>query len=270
LVYALLIIAGVAGMSASMRALNINLHPVEGEEQPLSIASTVLMIGIIMAVTFALARFQRRPMLDFGLRLNGSFKLALRGAIAGLVLSSALMGTLIAVGAVKTQAVSQLATLSGLYAVVWAVGFFAVAFMEETLFRGYPLIRLSEGIGFWPAAFFTSLVFGALHLGNDGETYVASVNAVLLALIFCFSVRVTGSLWWAIGFHGAWDWSESFLFGCSDSGIKVMGRLFDVVPLSTPLLSGGSAGPEGSVLALGVIAIAWLILLHARSLRSNG
>jgi membrane protease YdiL (CAAX protease family) len=265
LIFVLLVIASFAGLTMALRALNINLHSQGDDEQPLSVVSTFLMIGIVVLVTFVLGRFQRRLVTDFGLRLTGSFQLALQGVATGLALCSALIGILIAVGAVTIHVVMQPLGLSCLYAIVWAVGFFAVGFMEETLFRGYPLIRLSEGIGFWPAAIVLSLVFGALHLGNEGETYVGSINAILLALVLCLSVRITGSLWWAIGFHCAWDWTESFLFGCSDSGIKIVGRISDVAPLPESLLSGGSAGPEGSFVALGAIALAAVLLLLSRS-----
>jgi uncharacterized protein len=45
------------------------------------------------------------------------------------------------------------------------------------------------------------------------------LTVVLVAMVFCFSLWRTGSLWWAIGFLAAWDWSESFLYIVPGSGL---------------------------------------------------
>jgi hypothetical protein len=73
------------------------------------------------------------------------------------------------------------------------------------------------------------------------------VAAGLAGLVFCFALYRTGSLWWAIGIHAAWDWSQSFLYGVADSGLMAEGHLFATHPVGKPILSGGLTGPEGSV-----------------------
>jgi membrane protease YdiL (CAAX protease family) len=50
---------------------------------------------------------------------------------------------------------------------------------EEALFRGYLQATLTRGIGFWPAAVVLSLLFGAGHLANAGET-VSGVSGVMV------------------------------------------------------------------------------------------
>ncbi len=267
LTYALLVIGGVLLTSFVLRALQISLHGHGDVEGPLSIVSTAITLAIVLAATAVVAKIRHRGVVDFGLRDGRWTRKALRGAMVGLALCAALIGTLALLGAIRIEPSGQ--TLAGglLYAAVWAVGYLAVGLMEETLFRGYPLFRLTEGMGFLPAALITSSVFGVLHLGNDKETAIAGLNAVLLALVLCWSVRATGSLWWAIGFHSAWDWTESFLFGCPDSGIKAQGRLFDTVSSASDWLSGGTAGPEGSVFAIAVIVLAGLWLYREQRSR---
>ncbi|MGG6462538.1 CPBP family intramembrane glutamic endopeptidase [Solilutibacter silvestris] len=267
LVYALLVIGGVLLTSFILHALQISLHGHGDVEGPSSIASTAITLAIVLAATAVVAKIQHRGVADFGLRDGSWTRKALRGAMVGFALCAALIGVLALLGAIRIEPSGQ--TLAGglLYAVVWAVGYLAVGLMEETLFRGYPLFRLTKGMGFFPAALITSSVFGVLHLGNDKETAIAGVNAVLFALVLCWSVRATGSLWWAIGFHSAWDWAESFLFGCPDSGIKAQGRLFDTVSSASDWLSGGTAGPEGSVLTIAVIVLAGLWLYREQRSR---
>ena len=91
---------------------------------------------------------------------------------------------------------------------------------------------------------------------NPGETPVGLFSAGSIGLILCLTLWYTGSLWWALGFHAAWDWGESFFYGTSDSGLLVKGHLFAEHPTGNILWSGGATGPEGaSLLVLPLLAI---------------
>ncbi len=121
--------------------------------------------------------------------------------------------------------------------------------------------RHSEALGFWTAALLFSILFGLGHTGNPGESPIGEVCAGAAGLLFCFSLWRTGSLWWAIGFHTAWDWSQSFLYGVADSGLMVQHHLLATHPAGKPILSGGSTGPEGSVFVIVVMLIAVIIIV---------
>ncbi len=88
-----------------------------------------------------------------------------------------------------------------------------------------------------------------------GESPLGLVSAGLIGMVFCLTLWRTGSLWWALGFHAAWDWAQSFVFGVADSGTMVKFHLLGTHPLGKVLLSGGATGPEGSELILGVIVL---------------
>ena len=115
--------------------------------------------------------------------------------------------------------------------------------------------------GFWQAAWVTSTVFGFYHTTNNGENWVGIFAASFIGFVFCVSVRVTGSVWWAIGCHAAWDWAETFFYGTADSGLRGQGHFLSARPAGNPLLSGGTDGPEGSLLVLGVVLLLLLFLL---------
>jgi membrane protease YdiL (CAAX protease family) len=115
-------------------------------------------------------------------------------------------------------------------------------------------------MGFWPAAILSSLLFGLGHAFNAGETKIAVTGTVLIALVWCFSLKRTGTLWFAIGMHAAWDWGESFLYGVPDSGHQAVGALMRPSIGGPAWLSGGSAGPEGSALDLIFTLLIWLAL----------
>jgi membrane protease YdiL (CAAX protease family) len=115
--------------------------------------------------------------------------------------------------------------------------------------------------GFWQAAWVTSTVFGFYHTSNGGENWVGIFAAAAIGFVFCVSVRLTGSAWWAIGCHAAWDWAETFFYGTADSGMRGKGHFLSAAPVGNPLWSGGADGPEGSLLVLGAIFLLVLILL---------
>lgn len=121
--------------------------------------------------------------------------------------------------------------------------------------------------GFWQAAWVTSTLFGFVHTGNGGENWLGIFSAAAIGFVFCVSIRVTGSAWWAIGAHAGWDWAETYFYGTPDSGLVVKGHLLSTTPVGNALWSGGSDGPEGSLLILGILVLllVWLVLVYGRS-----
>jgi hypothetical protein len=119
-------------------------------------------------------------------------------------------------------------------------------------------VNKAQSSGFWQAAWVTSTAFGFIHTGNNGENWIGIFAAALIGFVFCVSVWVTGSAWWAIGCHAAWDWTETYFYGTADSGFVAKGHFLSAVTTGNPLWSGGTDGPEGSLL---VIAVSLLLLL---------
>jgi hypothetical protein len=127
-------------------------------------------------------------------------------------------------------------------------------------------IRKTPRNGFWQAAWVTSTIFGFIHTGNPSENSIGIFAAALIGFVFCVSVRVTGSAWWAIGCHAAWDWAETFFYGAADSGMVAPGHYLTTTATGNALWSGGAAGPEGSLLVIGVILLllAALVVIYGR------
>jgi hypothetical protein len=113
---------------------------------------------------------------------------------------------------------------------------------------------------FWQAAWVTSVGFGFIHTFNNGENWIGVLAASAIGFVFCVSVRVTGSAWWAIGCHTAWDWAESYFYGTADSGFSARGHLMTTVPAGSPLWSGGADGPEGSALVFHIMLLMLMAL----------
>jgi uncharacterized protein len=129
----------------------------------------------------------------------------------------------------------------------WSAAFVVVGLGEEFAFRGYLQFTLTTGMGFWPAAFLLSILFGLAHAANAGESKFGLFSVVCFGVLFCLFVRRTGNLWWAVGFHAGWDWGQTFFYGVTDSGFKPYHNLFNSSFSGPAWLTGGSVGPEASI-----------------------
>ena len=236
----------------------------------------------VLLVTWIMSKIERRPNSVYG--LGGSRKVArfFAGLIWGVVCLSLLVLTLWKTGLLVIDSRLLFGGDIFRYGAIWLVGFLLVGLFEEYLTRGYiqytltrglaglyrwafkthaSMTRHGEAVGFWSSAVILSFLFGLSHGKNPGESPIGVLSAGLVAMVFCLSLWRTGSLWWAIGFHAAWDWSQSFLYGVADSGMIIQHRFLATHPVGKPVLSGGATGPEGSIYILAVFALVVLIIV---------
>lgn len=130
-------------------------------------------------------------------------------------------------------------------------------------------VRRTPNSGFWQAAWVTSTLFGFIHVSNHGENWIGIFAAAAIGFVFSVSVWVTGSAWWAIGCHAGWDWGETYFYGTADSGMVAPGHFLSTTPFGSPLWSGGTNGPEGSILVLGAILLLLVALLFIYGTKSR-
>jgi len=214
---------------------------------------------------FLMARMEERSIDDYGLPLRLAFgKLFWLGGFWGLGAISLLLLAMRGAHVFYFGHLALHGTRILRFAAFWGVFFLVVALFEEFLMRGYMLFTLAQSTGFWPAAALFSCAFGAIHLLNPGESWPGILGAAAIGFFFCLTLRRTGSLWFAVGFHAAWDWGETFVWGVPDSGTTAPGHLFGPSLVDRPAwLTGGSVGPEGSVLCLVLLAVVWLVFDRA-------
>jgi uncharacterized protein len=216
-----------------------------------------LVAALVPAII--LKRIEKRPWAAYGLPLRRACgRLFWTGAVWGFLGISVLILSLYGLHDFTFGRVVLHGVRIAKFAGYWSLMFVLVGLFEEFLFRGCTLFTLRRAVGFWPAAIVLSLSFGLVHLGNEGELWSGALAAAFIALFFCLTVRRTGSLWFAVGFHAAWDWGESFFYSVPDSGLPTPGHLLSSSLHGSVWLTGGSVGPEGSVLCFLVIAMAWI------------
>ena len=235
----------------------------------------VLSAVAVLLATWVMSKIERRGR-SYGYGGPRKLKLFLAGLGSGLSLISLLVFTLWKSGVlvIGSRLIFGVDVLR--YGSLWFLAFCLVGLFEESLTRGFLLYTLTRGLaalyrsffktahsttlGFWSAAVVMSVIFYLGHTSNPGESPVGLLAVFVGGMFFCYGVWRTGSIWWGIGMHAAWDWGQSFLFGVADSGIMVQHHLLAAHPQGKPLLSGGTTGPEGSILIVGVLAFGTLVV----------
>jgi membrane protease YdiL (CAAX protease family) len=241
--------------------------------------SEALQLALFGVPAMLMALIERRAFARYGITAGKMLPDFLWGLFWGFVSLSALVGALLLTHGMVFDGVLLHGTAAVGYGLKWGLVFLLVGMFEEFFFRGYlqytvsrgvtgivramdPGNRRSHAIGFWVAAgLFSGLLFMLVHTGNAGETAAGILAVGLAGLVFVFSLWRTGSLWWAIGMHAAWDWAQSYFYGTADSGTISLGRLLATHPAGAKLLSGGTDGPEGSVLVIPTLLL-MLVVIH--------
>ena len=246
-----LFLAMIAAPAIAIQAALAHLHPKpHGALSPgFLIAGELTAVALILGATAVMGRLEGRSVWSYGLAGARPLSDLAAGAVGGLISLTVLVVLLSAARLLLFDGVVLHAAQAVAYGATWLLAFLLVGLAEEMMFRGYLQTALSRRIGFWKAAAVLSVLFAAAHLGNRGETVPGLLGVVAAGLLFCLLLRVSGSLWLGIGFHAAWDWSQSYLYGVADSALVFQGGLMESHPAGDVGWSGGSAGPEGSALA---------------------
>lgn len=140
---------------------------------------------------------------------------------------------------------------------------------EEIAYRGYPYHKI---VGVyrkpWLGVLLTALLFSAGHLLNPGVTALALLNivavGVLLSLPFLY---MRNGIWWSYGFHTAWNFSQSIVFGLPNSGIVFPYSIFklDAASARSSFAYHVDFGVEGTPLATSLILLTIALwVLYAR------
>ncbi len=258
LVYLLVVIALSAGIVLVARLF---FKPT-GLPSPLAmLVQEVISFAVVIGAALFTSKLESRSLGDYGLPYKGLLGAKFwLGFLFGLLEICALIGLISAFGGYTFGSVA----LQGGQIIRWSafhlLFFFFVGLFEEFLFRGYSQFTLGDGIGFWPAAAVLSLGFGAVHLGNPGEGLVGAASVALVGLFFCFTLRRTGNLWYAVGLHASFDWGETFLFSVPNSGTVMEGHLSNSLLHGPKWLTGGSVGPEGSIFCFVTMGLQFLVV----------
>jgi membrane protease YdiL (CAAX protease family) len=262
LIYLLLVVLFTFAGNFLATFLQLPRHPRENLTATAGLVQEGFGLIAVLAATAIMSLIEARPFSVYGLPRAAAFRARFWQGIAwGMAMVTGIILLIRAFGGFLFGDLALRGTAIWDYALLWGAVFLCVGLYEEFLFRGYAQFTLATGIGFWPAATVLSAAFGALHLFNPGEAKIGALSVFMIGMFFCLTLRRTGNLWFAVGLHAAFDWGETFLYSVPDSGIIAPGHLLNSAFHGPAWLTGGTVGPEGSVMAFAVVGIATVIFV---------
>jgi membrane protease YdiL (CAAX protease family) len=233
--------------------------------EPVKAVQHIIALAIAgFAVYIGHAHFiEQRAVTELG--LTGMGRQFGTGLLIGAGLYTACELMLMALGIYRIDGLNPLSFL--IPAVAMAI---SSSVFEELLFRGVLYRSVETWFGSWAALVVSSLVFGLTHLVNpqatlEGALFIAIEAGILLGA----AVMLTRRLWLSIGFHMAWNYTQSAIFSGIVSGNDAEAGWIRSTVKGPDYLTGGSFGVESSVLALVLCTttgIVMLVMAHRRGL----
>jgi len=239
-----------------LMALNGDVMVSYGDAPLRAIAHVVALAIAGFAVYLAYGHFiERRSVSE--LALPGMGRELGIGLLIGAGLYAACELILMALGIYRINGLNPLSFMLPAIAMALSSGIY-----EELLFRGLLFRSVETWFGSWAALVVSSLVFGLTHLMNpqgtlEGALFIAVEAGVLLAAAFMLTRR----LWLSIGFHMAWNYTQSAIFSSIVSGNDAAQGLVKSTVKGPDYLTGGNFGIESSVLALVLCTVTGVVML---------
>jgi membrane protease YdiL (CAAX protease family) len=196
------------------------------------------------------------------LSLNPGAKLAILGFATGFALCCTVVGLLWLMGAARLTGGDTSRLAAALAAALMAsVG-------EELLFRGVLFRILEQALGTLMALLGSALLFGLAHMLNPSATLIGSlIIAVEAGLMLGMAFVATRNIWFPMGIHLAWNFTQGGIFGASGSA-TASPSLVQTAFAGPDWLTGGVAGTENSIITV-TFCIVLVIIFVLASRRRN-
>ena len=135
---------------------------------------------------------------------------------------------------------------------------------EEMWTRGFIYDRVNVHYPLWVAILVNGLFFGALHIFNDGAGVLPILDICICGLSYSIAKWYSGTIWFPMGIHTAWNFTQNFLFGLPNSGLVSEVSVFslDASNARTTWLYDYVFGVEGAIPAVFADLILGLVCLY--------
>ena len=142
---------------------------------------------------------------------------------------------------------------------------------EELMFRGYMIPAFNKRYKVAVGVIVSSIVFSAFHSLNPGFTPLASVNLVLIAVLFALIYLYTGDIWMTSAMHTAWNLTQGNIYGLQVSGNEASNTVFKIIYSNdaSSVITGGAFGPEGGLATTAVTSVCLVIITILLILKSR-
>lgn len=218
----------------------------------------ILLIALFFTAIFA--RYEGRRVDSYGMPVSRAFSSqTFEGAAAGVIVAGAVALGMILLGGMHVHGLANGARVTAISALAWLGANICIGISEEFWFRGYFQQTLWKSIGFWPASIVIALIFtGEHYFFKQGENIWDVITLMSFSLLVSYSLLRTGTLWFGVGLHIAFDYMQLFVIGTPNGSQVPVGRLLEVTFTGPAWLTGGVLGTEASFLMYPLFVLLWV------------
>lgn len=220
-------------------------------------------LGISIGTYLMIVKIENRRLTEYLLNVN--IISLLKGFLLGIVLMSLFSSLMIVVGWIQFNF-----NIFSFHLVTSFILYFFVAVAEEILARGYILNNLRHRFNAPVALVVSSVIFGAMHVGNDYFTWIGFANISLSGFLMGLVALKSKSVSAAIGLHWSWNFFQGPVFGFAVSGHQELGILKTNFG-ADKIFTGGNFGAEGSIIltSISIVFIGLVYRYYENSPNSN-
>ncbi|MDZ3830353.1 MAG: type II CAAX endopeptidase family protein [Sphingopyxis sp.] len=225
----------------------------------------LLPFAAMGAAVWAWSHFvERRSLATLGLTGEQGLRKHLTGLAIGVgMIALAVVSIWLAGGYVSGDVLPALFSPESLFWIAVLLPCFAFqAGVEEFIFRGWLLSTATRRWNLAAGFIASSAAFTFLHF-SPHQPVREIVMAFTFGLFACAWAWRAGSIWGVMGWHAGWNWFTGVGFAVPITGLDLQlpALVVQLTPTGPDALTGGPAGPESSVLTIGLLAAATLFLL---------
>lgn len=228
------------------------LEAVTDETLKLSFRS-IITCGFQICIFFVWVRFiEKRKFSTVGFRQNNKFYRFFIGFFIGIITTTIITFVLFLAEAIQIQVRENINMSINTFVVIViiVVGWLVQSISEEIGIRGWLIPLLGAKYNVVISILITSITFGVLHLFVPTATVLSFVNLILSGTFFALYAISEDCLWGVWGFHFGWNLALGNIYGFSVSGFSARdSALFKINTIGNDILTGGSFGPEGGIIA---------------------
>ncbi len=225
----------------------------------------LLPFAAMGAAVWAWSRFvERRDLATLGLTGAQRLRKHLAGMAIGIgMMALAIISIWLAGGYVSKDILPAFSSPASLFWIAILLACFVFqSGVEEFIFRGWLLSTATRRWNLVAGFIASSTAFTFLHF-SPHQPVREIVMSFTFGLFACAWAWRAGSIWGVMGWHAGWNWFAGVGFAVPITGLdlKLPALLVQLTPSGPDVLTGGPAGPESSVLTIGLMAAATLLLL---------
>lgn len=196
---------------------------------------------------------------DLGFSKEQKISQVLKGFLLGIVFIVTYISILIAIKEVRFQHCPL--SINALYSLLMGLIIFGgVAFAEEITYRGYIQYILSKK-NKYVGLIVSAIVFALSHLINANYSFLSLVYLTIGGIMFGVMRMKTKNIWFPLGFHIAWNWTEIRVFGLNNESKN---HWLSTSITQNTIWNGGESGTGIIIVLTEFVLIAIFVYLYKK------